>query len=191
MDDEVWKSVPGIMGYEVSSAGRVKSKLRRVNGNPRNKVRTQREAIMKSRLGPMGHPRITLRVSGKSKSFYVHRLVMLAFSGPCPAGMEVCHNNGVPTDNRVANLRYDTKSANMLDQRRHGVLRQGEKHGCAKLTEWSVRVVMRLKGRLPTTQIGPIFGVHPSTIQLIHAKKRWRHLAAAREVICQKEDNQC
>lgn len=49
----------------------------------------------------------------------VHRLVMAAFVGPCPDGIEVCHNNGNPADNRLSNLRYGTHSENQLDQVKH------------------------------------------------------------------------
>lgn len=49
----------------------------------------------------------------------IHRLVLEAFVGPCPSGMEACHNNGDPADNRLENLRWDTKSANMFDRSNH------------------------------------------------------------------------
>jgi DNA-binding transcriptional regulator YiaG len=50
---------------------------------------------------------------------FVHRLVMLAFVGPCPAGHEVRHINGDPSDNRLVNLRYGTRSENQKDRARH------------------------------------------------------------------------
>jgi hypothetical protein len=43
----------------------------------------------------------------------VHRLVLLAFVGPCPAGHEVLHLNHQPADNRLENLRYGTRSENI------------------------------------------------------------------------------
>lgn len=57
---------------------------------------------------------------------------MEAFVGPCPEGMEVCHNNGDCTDNRLENLRYDTKSANMLDRVRHGTHHNANKTQCLR-----------------------------------------------------------
>ena len=50
---------------------------------------------------------------------YIHRSVALAFLGETPDGMEVCHNNGIKSDNRLENLRFDTRSKNMLDVIRH------------------------------------------------------------------------
>lgn len=38
-----------------------------------------------------------------------------AFVGPCPPGEECCHGPGGPADNRLANLRWDTRQANIRD----------------------------------------------------------------------------
>lgn len=59
---------------------------------------------------------------------YVHQLVLEAFVGPRPEGMEACHWNDVCTDNRLENLRWDTTSANRHDQVRNG------RHAYAKRT---------------------------------------------------------
>jgi hypothetical protein len=45
----------------------------------------------------------------------VHSLVALAFHGPRPEGLDVAHGNCVKTDNRPSNLRYCTRSENLLD----------------------------------------------------------------------------
>jgi hypothetical protein len=45
---------------------------------------------------------------------------MLTFVGAPPDGMEVLHNNGDPTDNRLENLRYGTRTENILDVYRQG-----------------------------------------------------------------------
>jgi HNH endonuclease len=49
----------------------------------------------------------------------VHTLVLQAFVGPCPAGMEACHYDGDKANNKLGNLRWDTKRANELDAIRH------------------------------------------------------------------------
>src|SRR5699024_9639299 len=62
----------------------------------------------------------------------VHRLVMEAFVGPCPEGMEVCHWNDNASDNRLSNLRYDTRSANTMDMIRNGRHNHARKTHCPR-----------------------------------------------------------
>src|SRR5699024_6464865 len=50
----------------------------------------------------------------------VHRLVLEAFVGPCPDGMEACHWDDDKTNNHVSNLRWATQSDNMHDRVRNG-----------------------------------------------------------------------
>jgi hypothetical protein len=45
---------------------------------------------------------------------------MLAFIGPPPVGMEVLHRNGDAKDNRLENLRYGTRTENIIDVYRQG-----------------------------------------------------------------------
>jgi hypothetical protein len=68
----------------------------------------------------------------------VHRLVLEAFRGPCPPGMEACHGNGDRGDPRLSNLRWDTHRANMADQCAHGTRMLGERHPLARLTDQEV-----------------------------------------------------
>jgi hypothetical protein len=56
--------------------------------------------------------KFVLTGAGRIERCYVHDLVLLAFVGPKPEGLEVCHGNDVKADNRLQNLRYDTRSAN-------------------------------------------------------------------------------
>lgn len=62
-----------------------------------------------------GHLAVNLRDGGHTKRVSVHQLVMLAFIGPPPPGMEVCHRDNNPRNNRLENLRYDTHMNNMID----------------------------------------------------------------------------
>ncbi|WP_248099523.1 HNH endonuclease signature motif containing protein [Corynebacterium kefirresidentii] len=67
----------------------------------------------------------------------VHRLVMAAFVGPCPDGMEVCHNDGNPANNYVGNLRYDTHQANYADMFIHNTHGMATKTHCRNNHEFS------------------------------------------------------
>lgn len=116
---ESWKPVVGYEDYyEVSDYGRVRSLDRECwNGAG---WWTKPGRLMKLPLNGDGYHLVSLSVKGKAKSYKVHRLVLEAFEGPCPEGMEGAHNNGIPTDNRLVNLRYCTHQKNNDDKNIHG-----------------------------------------------------------------------
>lgn len=123
---ERWLPVIGYEGsYEVSDFGRVRS-LDRINS--RGHSLTGR--VLSPCPNTSGHLQVPISAGCIQRLFQVHRLVLTAFVGPCPAGMEGCHWNGDPTDNRAANLRWDTQSANTLDSIRHGTHPQAGKTHC-------------------------------------------------------------
>jgi len=112
-----WKDIPGYEGfYQVSDQGQVKSVERiGVNG-----TFVPERILRPDTANPGRYERVTLFGGPSRQRCQVHRLVMLAFIGPCPEGLECCHNDGHPGNNALSNLRYDTKSANARDRRRHG-----------------------------------------------------------------------
>ena len=119
MAEEVWKDIPGYEGkYQVSNLGRVKSLERKVRGvnhyTGKDFFRTIPERILRpGKSCKSGHVSVVLGHGERGKP--VHQLVMLAFVGPPPVGMEVRHLNGNPTDNRLENLSYGTRTENILD----------------------------------------------------------------------------
>lgn len=103
MIDEIFKPIPGFPDYEVSNMGAVRSLKRRA------------ARILKTPPDNKGYQQVVLCHNGHSVHTRVHVLVMLAFVGPRPDGLEICHNDGIPGNNQLLNLRYDTHSANMQD----------------------------------------------------------------------------
>lgn len=67
----------------------------------------------------------------------VHLLVLEAFVGPCPPGLEGCHTNGDGLDNKLTNLRWDTHAANMQDRLRHGRNPSANATECPKRHEYT------------------------------------------------------
>lgn len=51
------------------------------------------------------------------KNILCHRIVWELHNGPIPEGMVVDHVNGIPTDNRIENLRLATRAQNVHNQR--------------------------------------------------------------------------
>lgn len=77
-----------------------------------------------------GYRLLTLCAGGKRTNRPVHQLVVLAFIGPRPEGMEVRHLNGIRSDNRLENLMYGTKKENMADRALHGNDHEANKIHC-------------------------------------------------------------
>ena len=130
---EEWRPVVGYEGiYEVSNHGRVRSVDRVVPCKDGHTQRWPGKLLKTSKFSKTDHRNVNLHRNGVGKSAAVHRLVMAAFVGPCPDGMNVCHNNGVADDNRLENLRYDTSSANNLDTVRHGKHEKASRSHCIR-----------------------------------------------------------
>lgn len=129
---EVWLPVLGYEGhYEVSDHGRVRSLPRKVSlYNPQWGKMQKRQLpgrVLALSLVPGRYVPVALSKQGTAKTQEVHRLVLEAFVGLCPEGMEGCHNNGDRYDNRLSNLRWDTRANNHADKRKHGTHLSGEK----------------------------------------------------------------
>lgn len=92
--------------------------------------RRMRGRVLKTQTLNWGHQTVNLCGGGVQKHALVHRLVMAAFVGPPPEGMQVCHNDGDPKNNRLGNLRYGTPSENMYDRGLHGTDHNALKSHC-------------------------------------------------------------
>ena len=96
---------------------------------------------------------------------------MLAFVGPCPPGMEVCHNDSNPKNNRLDNLRYDTHMNNMIDMSYVG------NRSSQKLSVEDVLVVReRLKRGEVGRRLAEEYGVTPAAISAINRGRNWTWL---------------
>ncbi len=165
MNKNIWKDIPGYEGrYQASITGKIRSISRPVKGkNPYNAkpfIRTMAGRILKpGRYCKSGHVSVVL--GKKTNGIPVHRLIMKTFEGDCPKGMEVLHINGNPQDNRFENLRYGTRTENILD-----VYRQGYKW--RKLSIDDVEAIRfgifcGIKG----VELSKMFGVSQTTISNI------------------------
>ena len=118
---ETWKEVPGFPGYEVSDHGRVRSYMKQMGPAHGGWSMTDKpQRYLKLIPCPSGYLHTAVANNGTSWFCTVHQLVMLAFEGPCPEGMVICHNDGDRKNNRLENLRYDTQSANVREAVWHG-----------------------------------------------------------------------
>jgi hypothetical protein len=128
-----------------------------------------------------GHLSVRITVDGVKKKLYVHRLILEAFRGPCPVGMEGCHDpDPNPSNNRIENLRWDTPKANQGDCKRHGrMLRsKGSAQHLAKLTEDDIPVIRRLAAEgMNYSDIANRYGMTRANIRAIVLRRTWAHVA--------------
>lgn len=186
----IWKSLicMNYPSYEVSDGGVVCSVERDLwmvrYGEPYYTKRKRRE--LKPRIIRGGYAVVRLYRDGDGVDFIVHRLVLTAFVGPCPNGMECCHNDGDPSNNRLENLRWATPKENGEDKVRHGTTtlgrrgrhyNQGSKSAGAKITEDDVREMRRLHALgVGSSELGRRFGISSSNASHIVLGTAWRHV---------------
>ena len=76
---------------------------------------------IKPSLDKYGYERITLSKNGIRKSYYIHRIVAMAYI-PNPNNKNfINHKNGVKTDNRVYNLEWCTQKENQQHKWKNGL----------------------------------------------------------------------
>ena len=163
--EERWRSVVGYEEYyEVSSWG----KVRRLQSRNGRKVGT----FLTLTARKDGYLQVALGSHGKVKTRLVHQVVMEAFHGACPRGMEVNHRHpdGDKSRNWLSNLEYVTSSVNNADQRQHRPAKylRGDKHFKSKLAEIEIpNIRARIAAGETFTAIGKDYGVVAGTISAI------------------------
>ena len=181
---EVWKSIPGWEGfYEVSDWGRVRSQSRPVR-NSNGGTRTVKARMRKLVNHSAGYVQVGLQKEGVAETHLVHRLVALAFLGPCPVGTEVNHKDLNKHNNRIENLEYVTRSDNHRHAYRNGANfyspipnHYGEKIGTSKLTDDLVKtIITRCLAGEPQSVVARDYGVSGPAVTHIMSGATWKHI---------------
>lgn len=134
-----------------------------------------------------GHLNIGLSIpgSGKRVTIFVHRLVLEAFVGPCPPGMECRHYpDQNPANNNLTNLSWADRGTNQLDRKGQFVPR-GEKQWCSKLTEKQVieiREIAKKGKRGIGIKLAKKYGVSKAIISSIRLGHRWKHVPESQTI---------
>lgn len=158
-----WRTVAGYPNYEVSDTGLVRNR------------KFARDMVLN--FDKKGVVRVTLYGGGKKRFDSVSRIMLTAFIGPPPCGMECCHNDGNWRNNNLSNLRWDTRKANAGDRVRHGTDLRGIRNPRAKLTEDDIRCIRAEPefigvGRM----LARALDVKPSAISSIRRGYVWTHV---------------
>ena len=161
MSEERWKPVLGYDGdYEISDMGRVHS----------YKYRWKPPKMLSPGTVGGGYKSVALSFQGQQRTHMVHRLVLEAFVGPCPEGMEACHNDGNPVHNVLQNLRWATHSENARDRWKHGTM----------MNRISLRTAKKIRKQLLRgeyiSDVSRQHGVSYSCVHSIATGRTWQHL---------------
>ena len=163
MEEEIWKPIPSSPHYEASSLGQIRSLIARRGTRKIPK-------ILKLYPGERGY----LQVSVNRKTRRVHNLVLEAFVGPKPEGLESCHNDSNKLNNSISNLRYDTRMGNVSDIKiRGGIFKRNR-----KLTIEDVLLIRRTipNQRGMASQLALQFGIHKRYVLDVAKRETWKWL---------------
>ncbi len=156
------KEIPKFPGYFATKDGRIWSASR---------IGTWRNGkFLKPWVNRWGYELVDLCKKGKVVHKQVHRLILETFLGRCPTGKVTCHNDGNKRNNCLKNLRWDTRSSNELDKKKHGT----DNHP-SKLSRKQVRTIKSLLKRRIMTQekIAKMFEVTQTAISDIKTERTW------------------
>lgn len=177
-----WRNIPGYPGYRVNDKGGVQTfwKQRSYDkySGPVYYVDSDGR-YLRPTIGKGGRLRYGLKnINGKFKKIGAAVIVLQAFVGPKPSGMESCHFNDKAYDNRLYNLRWDTHRNNIADRTRNGGTRHGSTNNNSKLTEGQVMCIKALYVYEDSnkTRLAKRFGIHPTVIYSIIRGKTWKHV---------------
>ena len=124
-----------------------------------------------------------VKVGGKFKTSYAHRVAFEEANGPIPSGLFVLHK----CDNRACvrpdHLFLGTQLDNMRDcaqkGRKPGKRLFGEQNYAAKLTDAKVKIIKYVGAGLPQQKLAYVFGVSQTMIGSILRGKSWAHITVA------------
>ena len=118
-EEEIWKSLPGVSGVEVSTFGRVRTLDRVVSSE--NGTRFLKGKALKQWDSGIGYMQVHIQIDGKQPKKLVHRLVAQTFISNPDSLPEVNHKDCDRANNNVDNLEFCTRSYNMKYKEKFGI----------------------------------------------------------------------
>jgi len=128
------KTIPNFSRYAADESGNIYSLNYKNSGKTKIIKPSPRDGYYQSMFQ---------RDDGKYCTYKIHKMVMLAFFGERPKGMEVNHKDGNKLNNSVLNLEYITHAANCQHSFDLGLQlpKRGTLNGMAKITEQQVKEI--------------------------------------------------
>lgn len=165
---EIWRPTI-VVGYEVSSEGRVRSVDREIVRST-GVIERRKGKVLAPRNNQNGYLKVCL---GARHETYVHRLVCIAFHGdpPTPAH-QADHINAVRSDNRAHNLRWITREENLSGRK----FARGAAFSHAVLTAEKAEYILRTRGKKTSAAVARELGVQPGLVRKVRMRLTWRHV---------------
>ena len=134
-----------------------------------------------------GYFRVALNIDGKSRRYFVHRLVAETFLPRIEGKKYVNHKNGNKHDNNVSNLEWCTFQENIQHawstgayskEKRRKTSKKGEMHPMHKLSQKDVDWIrahhIPFDNTYGSKAMAVKFGVRPQTITDIANNRSWK-----------------
>ena len=162
---EEWRVIIGAPDYEVSNFGRVRS----FKGKSRR--------ILKPTPDTDGYLQVVLRHWGKSFTKKIHHLVLDAFTGLRPEGLQTAHLDGNPANNHVSNLKWATSVENSSHKDIHGTRPKGDTHKNSLLRSCDVlRIREASLFGADIKDLTAVYGRHRITLHDVIHRRTWKHV---------------
>lgn len=162
-----YNPIPSVAGYLVGTDGSV--------WGERTRTRIHSGKWRQLRPTPMSSGHLVVNILGKLR--YVHHLVLEAFVGPCPPGMECRHfPDRDPANNKLENLSWGTHADNLRDRKIHQTDNAGSRHGMSKLTERQVLQIRKDHETLTLVEQAQKYKVTRGCVYGIVTRRTWKHV---------------
>lgn len=164
--NEEWKDIPEFSNYQISNLGFIRNK------------KTGR--ILKSATNGSGYLGCSLSNKGKKSTKKIHRLVAEMFLTKTEDNQEVNHIDGNKLNNRLDNLEWVSKSANIKHAYDKDLISpsKGEKHYKSFLTQedidWIRTNYIPRDKEFGSTALAIRFNISQSAISNIIHRKSWK-----------------
>lgn len=171
---EIWVDIQGFESYyQVSNAGRVRSKSR-VVACSRLGSKTLQGRLLTTTVDSTGYCRVTLQDKPRKVVWKVHRLVATHFLEPVPGCNIVNHLDNIRTNNAASNLEWATPQKNTAHMHAQGRNADfgGSKNPGARLTSQQVDEIR--SSTLPHQFFADKFGINRAHVASIRNGRRWR-----------------
>jgi hypothetical protein len=173
-----YREIEGWPGYRVGNDGSVWTKSIRGSHGAKLHYADEWRPLKPTMCKHTGYFMVRLCHRGRHRSVPVHTLVLEAFVGPRPLGMEEGrHLDGDKTNNVFTNLMWGTRSENQADSRLHGTMVLGSRKTHAKLDESIVRQArVRNASGESGARLAAEYGVNARTMNKALCGTTWKHI---------------